>query len=246
MYYIAICDDDNYYIEKTKQILIELTENKEEITFLEYNTGEELLNAIPYISTVDLLILDIIFPTMHGDEIAEKFRQYFPNSLLVFCSGIAFPTTESFKTTPFRFLIKRFSDDIIISEFKVIMNEMRQRKSEPYIFAHWHNNSIRVAPSEITHIANHRTKTRIFIAPSSQQYAFESTIYCEDNLAVLYERLKDYHFVYAHNSYIVNLRYIKRNNTRELQLMDGTRLSIARSKEKQLRLALRDYSANKY
>ena len=69
MYYIAICDDDNYYIEKTKQILIELTENKEEITFLEYNTGEELLNAIPYISTVDLLILDIIFPTMHGDEI---------------------------------------------------------------------------------------------------------------------------------------------------------------------------------
>ena len=36
----------------------------------------------------------------------------------------------------------------------------------------------------------------------------------------LYEQLKEYNFVYAHNSYIVNLKYIK-NVKEEIELMNG-------------------------
>ena len=58
--------------------------------------------------------------------------------------------------------------------------------------------------------------------------------------------LKSFGFEYAHNSYIVNLNYIKRMTTQELQMSDGTILSIARSKEKDLRAAFAKHMAQKY
>ena len=62
-------------------------------------------------------------------------------------------------------------------------------------------------------------------------YGFEKNISCKMNLDEMYEMLKDYGFEYAHNSYLVNLKYVTRKTTTELELIDGTHLSISRSKE---------------
>ena len=62
----------------------------------------------------------------------------------------------------------------------------------------------------------------------------------------LYDRLKAYGFAYAHNSYIVNLRYVKRISATELELQDNVILSISRSKEKNFRADFAKYLAGKY
>jgi len=78
------------------------------------------------------------------------------------------------------------------------------------------------------------------------KYGFESHVTSKKKLAELYEQLKDYGFEYAHNSYIVNLRYIKRRIPGELELTDGTILTVSRSKEKRLREAMTRFVAQKY
>ena len=69
---------------------------------------------------------------------------------------------------------------------------------------------------------------------SSKHRELDSPLICEEKIDELYNLLKEYDFEYAHRSYIVNLRYIKRKKNTELEMMDGPLLSVARSKEKQL------------
>ena len=51
---------------------------------------------------------------------------------------------------------------------------------------------------------------------------------------------------YAHNSYIVNLKYVKKLCSEELKLVDGQVLSVSRTKIKNLRKQVTEYFERKY
>ena len=52
-------------------------------------------------------------------------------------------------------------------------------------------------------------------------------------------------FAYAHNSYIVNLKYVKKLSSEELKLVDGQVLSVS-TKIKNLRKQVTEYFERKY
>lgn len=246
MYNIAICDDDIHFISYIKKMLLQSGLNKDDTAFFEYCSGESFLRTLEQFTTIDLLILDMQIPDMNGNEIAASFRQSFPDSILVFCSGVCLPTVKSFETNPFRYLLKEYSDDKIMQELSVILEEVKKKKVEPCITGTWHYNTIKLRPSEILYISIGRNCSLIHTNPAFHKYEFENNITCKQKLHELYRLLKDYDFEFAHNSYLVNLQYIKRKTMTELELTDGTVLSISRSKEKALRLALVKYSSRKY
>ena len=47
-----------------------------------------------------------------------------------------------------------------------------------------------------------------------------------------YEQLKGFGFAYAHNSYIVNLKYVVVAGQKELELLNGERLTVSRARAK--------------
>lgn len=95
MYYIGICDDDSVFIEYIKRLFSRFCT---EIEFYEYLSGEELVQDMQKQEKYDLLVLDVAMPGMDGNETAKKFREQFPDTLLVFCSGVCMPTVQSFET----------------------------------------------------------------------------------------------------------------------------------------------------
>ena len=246
MYNIAICDDDIHFIQYMKNMLHKSGLDENDSIYYEYYTGKSFLTSMEQLVTIDLLILDIQMPDINGNEIARIFREHFPLSTLVFCSGVYLPTVDSFKPNPFRYLLKEYTDNKLIKELKVIITEIKSKKIEPFVFGTWHHNSIRLKPSEILYISIGRNCSNLHINPDLRKYEFEDNIICKDRLNDLYLTLKDFGFEYAHNSYLVNLQYVKRKTSTELELIDGTTLSISRSKEKALRLALIKYVARKY
>lgn len=58
--------------------------------------------------------------------------------------------------------------------------------------------------------------------------------------------LRKVNFAYAHNSYIVNLKYVKKLCSEELKLVDGQVLSVSRTKIKNLRKQVTEYFERKY
>lgn len=117
---------------------------------------------------------------------------------------------------------------------------------ETFIMGHYYKNTIRLKPEEITYISIEKHGSQIHVTSQVMKYQFEGKILSKQRVGELYDKLKDHDFAYAHNSYIVNLRYVKQITAAELELRGGIILSIARSKEKEFRAAFAKWLAGKY
>lgn len=246
MYYITVCDDDSNFIKYIERKLLESGLETDGVIFNEYNSGEALIKALDTCEHIDLLILDMQMKGMDGHETARYFRKQFPMSIIVFCSGVCMPTVESFEATPFRYLLKEYTDKRMIKELRTVVEELKSKKIEPIIMGMWNHSSVKFNLSEILFFSIAKRGSEIHIDSNKKQYKIDSLIITRKKITDLYMELKDYGFEYAHNSYIVNLNHIIRMTRTELELSDGTKLSIARSKEKELRVAFAKYKSHKY
>lgn len=246
MYYIAVCDDNADYIKYMSGMLLKSGLKKEEVVFYEYYSGEEFVKALDALDKIDLLILDMQMKELDGNETARIFRNQFPSSVIVFCSGVSLPTVESFETTPFRYLLKSYTDERMLRELCVIVQEVKNKQVEPVVIGTWKYNVVKLRLEEILYISIARNGSNIYVNPKIIKYEFENHITSKKRLSMIYGELHNFGFEYAHNSYIVNLNHIKRKTTKELEMSDGTVLSIARSKEKMLRVAFARYKGGKY
>lgn len=246
MYNIIICDDDKKFIQYMKNIILASDINENEVIFHEYCSGEEFLLKLDRNKEYDLLILDMQMKELNGNKTAKLFREEFPTTTLVFCSGVCLPTVESFETTPFRYLLKEYNDSRMMQEMGVIIEQVKDKKEEPFIVGSYHGNVVKVKPDEILYVVIAKRGSHIYVRPNVLKYKFEKNIICREKVEKLFGILKDYGFAYAHNSYIVNLKYIRSKTLVELELIDGTLLSISRSKEKELRAALAENLGKKY
>ncbi|PXV95627.1 LytTR family two component transcriptional regulator [Lachnotalea glycerini] len=246
MFHIAICDDEKRFIQYMKNIIYNAGLKRGEVIFYEFSSGEEFIDYLKETASFDLLILDMQLKNMDGNETAKEFRKVFPTTTLVFCSGVCMPTVRNFETIPFRYLLKGYTDERMRFEMKTIINEMINKKVEPFIIGNNHYNLVKLRPSDILYIAIAKRGSCIHICPNIIEYKFEENITSKEKIESLYNLLKDYGFAYAHNSYIVNLKYIKKVTTTELQLVDDTKLTISRSKAKNFREEFAKVLAKKY
>ena len=225
MYKIAICDDDANYISYMEGVIRRTGCEQHQIEFYEFTSGEEFVKEMKNLEFCNLLILDMQMEGMDGHATAQQFRKEYPDSVLVFCSGVVFPSDESFKTTPYRFLQKSYDDDKMLIEVKAVIEKMIQSSDVPYIVGRNHNNVVKLRPNDILYIENCKRGSEIHIR----------------------EDYKDYGFVYAHNSYIVNLKYVvKLRSDGVLKLINGCELNVSRSQMPEFRKALAHLLGEKY
>ena len=128
MFNVAICDDDKNFIQYVEDIIKELG-YAEDVKFFEYLSGEEFLFDIDERGDLDLVVLDIQMGETDGNQVSVELR----STTLVFCSGYFKPSPENIKVSPFRFLLKEYSRERMVSEFKEIFEYLMNNKDEPSI-----------------------------------------------------------------------------------------------------------------
>ena len=233
MYHIVICDDDTLFIDHMKCLLLRAGLPSEACKFYSYLSASEFEADFENFYTVDLLILDIQLPDVNGTIFAKAFREKFPSSTLVFCSGKQSPTPESFESEPYRYLLKAWSDEHMVEKLTHVIAHIQTEKTEPFIHAGWYSTHLKLPASEIMYISRGRGCSRIYVSQKSPYYAYNDKILCKNSLSDLHALLHDYHFAYAHNSYLINLKYVKSLTKTELTLSDGSILTISRSRQKE-------------
>lgn len=247
MFHIVICDDDKMFIEFMKEIIIEAGISAEEVLFYEYLSGEELIYNMDKQTQCDLIIIDMQMKQLDGQETAMRFREKFPRSTLVFCSGVCKPTDESFKAMPFRYLLKNYAKDKLLSEMQSVVQEIMFKQTGPLITGKYYYSTVRLKTDDILYIENSRYGSIIHVYKCSTQFEYEGDIKTKKKLAELMEELHAYGFEFAHNSYIVNLKYVvKMQSNGEITLCDGTKLNVSRSKLKDFRKAFSEWISRKY
>lgn len=241
-YYIAICDDDSVYIKYAKDLFLQGKDKSENFVFCEYLSGEALLKDLETMEKCDLLFQDVQLNGMDGNTVARHFREKFPDSLLIFCSGVYLPTTESFKVFPFRYLLKSYSQERMKEELKQIIHEMRKKKPVPLLFGKRNHKNFRISLAQVEYMEIAKRGSIIHTYEKEEQFAYSSNAKITEH----YENLQDFGFAYAHNSYIVHLNAISMITATELELLSGVRLSISRSHSKDFKEKFAEYLAQKY
>lgn len=237
MYYIGICDDDAVFIKYIERLF---SETQQAIEFLEYSSGEELICDMQKRTAYDLLILDIQMPGMDGNETAKEFRKQFPDTLLVFCSGVCLPTVESFETTPYRYWLKEYTEERIQQEICDVLCKMKTSKVVPYIMGRKENQIVKLSADQIYYISIAKRGTVLHCENEGEQYTSQK------KLIEFYEELRQFGFAYAHNSYIVNLKHVTVAGAKELELSNGEKLTVSRARGKEFRKAFAVSLAQKY
>lgn len=239
MYQIAICDDDDGFIEYMKEMILQGGIRKEDVTFHQYNSGEALLADCSEQKEWDLLILDMHFTKMDGQETAVEFRKLFPTVLLVFCSGVYQPTDESFKVTPFRYLLKSYTEEHMQEEIGAVLKEMETKKKEPYIIGTYYYHIVKLKPEDILFFENWKHGSRIHVRENCVDQELADKITTKKKLQELSLELKSCGFESAHNRYLVNLNYVSQFLPEgKIRLADNTVLPVSRSCLKEFRRAL--------
>lgn len=245
MYHVAICDDDEVFISYIKKILNQVNAaNQYQFKFYEFYSGEELVHSLDAVMHLDLLILDMELGGMDGDETAEKFRRKFKDAVLVFCSGVRAPTVKSFKVTPYRYLLKSYSDRQFVDEMKEILTEVEKKSKKEYIVGHYRNNVIRINIRDILYVENAKRGSKIIVCPDCEAAKFKGQILVDDKLETLAAKYCE--FAFAHGSYIINVGHIEKIVGNMVYLDNNECLSISRTYQKEFRQIFTKSIAEKY
>lgn len=230
--WIAICDDERQSVREIREILMEGEIEPGDFKISTFPSGREMLSAS--VSRYNLVILDMMFPGENGREIAKEFRKKNKDGLLVFCTGKTNPIPEDFKVLPYRFMRK---DKIrqLRSALLETVEEMYRRNAKNNILL-TQGKTIRVLEvDKILYLEIAKTGSTVYYYDKYEKPGTVSHMKVREKPKELYPKLVTFGFEFSHNSYLVNCHYLKRWNSHELELADGTCLSISRAREKKFR-----------
>lgn len=155
-YHIVICDDEMDSIENIKYIIERSMTDKVEIDYYEYLSAVDFLNDVSGIKEIDLVIFDVEMQDVDGYEAARRFRNIYPDVLLVFFSGYHIFNARSYKSNPYRYLLKgdKLADNIL--EMKEVFQEIDKRRNNDHIIGKCYNKIYAFRLEDVIYFENYR------------------------------------------------------------------------------------------
>ena len=230
---IAICDDEREISAEIESSLITILSKqniKHEIDV--FCTGEELHTKMKQGILYDLIFLDIEFAKnqINGVEVAHLIRDEHKNPFasIVFISWQTKYAMELFDLQPLNFFVKPVPDhkleDVIKTHLK-IAGFMTGTFS--YKVGH---DSYKVQIKDIMYLESRCRKIILHLADGRKEEFYGSIKTAYD------KQLKNFDFLYIHNSYVVNFDYITVIRFGEVLLVDSvTPLPISKHRRVDVR-----------
>lgn len=224
---IAICDDELQIDNQLEQILLDLVkERKIECRIDVYTNGEQLCEELQ-MREYDLLFLDIELPGKNGVTVGTYIRELLGNDIIqiAYISSKREYAMELFDIRPIHFLIKPLEAEQVA---KVLDTYIKINGGKTDLF-HFRKG--------YTHHKVEIYRIKYFIRESRKVklYTVDGMVEFYESLETIYERVKDYGFLFIHKSYMVNYRFLKKIAYDHVIMTDGQQFSISQSRRKDIR-----------
>lgn len=226
---IALCDADTAAIKITKRILYEYANLRGiELLVEEYASGNELLiNKIKY----QLVILDYNTGDLNGLETARVLRSCNPDCTIIFLSSYKGFIIDSFKVSPFRFLLKPLDKSLL---FSALDDFFKSRSDNRPLLIKDGGDTFCLSANEIFYLE--ADNKNCFISLRNKK------IRCRKTMARVYCELPKRHFGKINRAYVVNFNYISGYNRDAVTLRNGEQLHVGRCYFKSFREEFREFS----
>lgn len=226
---IAICDDEEIFRTDIERMISLYLDRKKIVYSIDiYCSGIELL-GISEIHKYDIIFLDINMEILNGMETAKRIRGINKQVFLVFITAFLDYSLEGYKVDAIRYLLKDSGkmqeaiDECLEAIFIEINRKILKIKIDFL-------EGTKVFPvNVIIYIESKLHKLYFYLKGKEGIICY--TQY--NTLNKIEDNLPKEQFVRIHQSYLVNLRYIKNIKNYKVILNDGTDFPIPKSRYKE-------------
>ena len=233
---IVVCDDVEIERLLLKEILCQYFEEiNEEVSIVEYDSGETLIADVEegYVA-MDLLFLDIYMKKLNGMETARKLRQIHCKVPIIFLTASPDYAIESYEVQASGYLLKSFSEEKLMKLLnRILKTDMKRRVAiknrRQYRYP---------CTDDIMYIDSDKHNVTLHLSDGSE-------IITVDKLGEIEKRINEKRFLRCHQSYLVNMDYIK-DVEDDFIMEDGTLVPIRVRGRKEILDTYYDYFVNHF
>lgn len=228
MFYIAICDDEDYFCRKEKKIIEKYMMQRECKVKIElFSSGEELLQNKNSVLKYGIIFLDISMEKLNGMETAKYIRTITREAYIVFVTAYINYALEGYRVDAIRYLLKDNEnfEDSLVECLDTIFYKMRYRIDKKWFDFQEGRKNLKLA--NLIYIESNLHKLTFHVINEKRK---EYSMYAK--LDEMDEILEELGFCRIHKSYLINLKYVDSMMRYLVCLSNGMELSISRKKYK--------------
>lgn len=220
---LAICDDNSLERELLHTLLQRyFSETSVRCEFTLYERGTTLYYDVMENIDYDIIFLDLFMDDSFGMRIAQKLRDISYRGKIIFCTASADYALESYDVCASGYILKPYSlDDIrrtldrLLPEYQCDSYRIKQKSSIVYI-----------PLNEIMYVESDNTKCILHRADNREYVIYKKLIQIETEL-------NDTRFLRCHQSYLVNMNYVREANDVFI-LYNGEQILIRKKSKKEI------------
>ena len=224
---IVICDDDRTIHDKIKLFIEQYSEENtlEKINIYCYEDCNKLLKS--YMdnenSSIDMIFMDIeLTNDINGIDVVKILQEKFNNIIIFFVTSYINYAPETFRVGAFQLLNKPINKYDFDNDFGRALKAYMEMHDN--IVINWQGCTNVIELKDIIFIEANRR--HLFI--HTKKNIFE----CKGKLSDYEEKLKSKGFVLTHQSFLVNMKFIKSINIADIQMKDESLVFLSKHKRK--------------
>lgn len=229
---IAICDDEKLYCENIREIISEYcAKRKIEFQAELFKSGNDFVALENSINQFHIVYLDINMDGLDGIKTAEIIRYWSQDIFIVFITAFINYTLEGYKVEAIRYILKNNTlRDNIYESLDAVFEKMKfSNRIYEFIFK---EGVRKLSPGQI-----------IFIESNLHLLSFQVMIKSEIKNYTMIAKLNDIQkklekeniLIRIHQSYLVNLKYVKDISNYQAILWNNDALPISRPRYKNVK-----------
>lgn len=222
---IGIVEDETVWRNRIQAVIEKYCRDKN-IPFQinSYSSGKAFMKN----PDTDLLFLDIeLAEGEDGFEIAEQLMNYGKKCKVCFLTSHTELARSGYKVNAFRYIDKKHLEEIIEAVDSFVKTTIQERN---------------ICCNDISGIyRNIKLDTLLLVETSGRKLRYlmsnGNECICEGSISEMSQRLEKFGFFQIQRSYIVNLRYIEKADSRKVTLCNGLEVAIGRTHSNEFKKA---------
>jgi DNA-binding LytR/AlgR family response regulator len=237
---IAICDDESNITNQLYEVIKQYQmEKMEEINCDIYHNGEGLLMVE---KEYDIIFLDIYMTGIDGIETAKRLRKKDKTVEIIYLTSYSGLTKEALSVHAFEYLEKPIQKEDIYKQLdevimKILCKKVNDENRHHIIEFNGGRTKIRLSVDEIYYFE--REDRRIKVTTQKGNFILYESI------ASIEDKLHPFDFVLPHQSFVINLNYIKNYFKGQIIMMNNDIIPIAQKRASDFKQCMRMFLQKK-
>lgn len=229
---IAVCDDEEYFGKRIKDIILKYMQKQQyDCEVCCFASGNALIKSGIQKWDYQIVFLDVNMEEIDGIETAKAIRKLTPDTYIIFVTAYISYALEGYKVDAVRYLLKE--DENLEKAMQECLDTVidKMNYKEMKCTFEFQNGKTDLAVDRILYVESRLHKVIFFVLGDGI-----SEYYMYDKLDTVEDALSRFGFFRIHQSFLVNMKYVKHIERYRAFLINGIELNISKKYYKNIEL----------